>query len=194
PAPTAKTGAMTTSRSTTRSSAAPRRAFTLVEVLLVLALVVAAGAISAPLWSRSLDRTRADGAAEALRTAWSDARLEAMRRGAPLWFQPLLGTSDYQLVTLAEAHGGATPAAPGGGPPTTSQRLDGALFRELALAPPGAVEPTPVAGLAFSPDGSTQDGYAVIEAESGARRRVSLRGLTGAVTIDEVSAVEGGTQ
>jgi type II secretory pathway pseudopilin PulG len=160
-------------------------AFTLVEVLLVLALAVAAGALAAPLWSRSLERARADAAAEALRTRWAEARLEAMRSGAALWFQPLLGTAEYRVGPLAQ---GEQAAASG---PSLAQRLDGAVFRELALQPPGAETPTPTAGLVFTPDGGTQDGYAVIEAESGARRRISLRGLTGAAAIEEVAAAEG---
>lgn len=171
--------------------------FTLVELLLVLALVVLVAAMVAPSLSGTLGRVRLEAAAEAVRTAWVDARLEAIRTGEAVAFQCRLGTGEYTVSKLADAG-----AALAGSEEVADQvtlaideheDLGAVKFVQLSAGDPltAAVDPTVAACVVFRPDGATDDAWAIVESEDGRRRRITLRGLTGAARIDEVFAGEG---
>ena len=185
---------MMTSLRTMRADAhaARRRGFTLVELLLVLALAVVIAALAAPSMSGTLARVRLDAAAEEVRTAWVEARLEAMRTGEPVAFQCRLGTGQYTVSTLADAT-----AAMGGSTEIADQveladddyeDLGVITFTQLTLGDPAVdptIDPAVAACVVFRPDGATDDALAVVRAESGSERRIVLRGLTGAASIDD---------
>ena len=80
--------------------AVPRRGFTLLELMLVLAIIGMLGALSVPAFLGILDRHRLRGAAQNLRLEWDSARLEAMRTGQTQVFQCVPGTGDYAIVPL----------------------------------------------------------------------------------------------
>lgn len=168
------------------------RAFTLVELLLVLALVGLLAALAAPSLSGTLARVRLDAAASQVRTAWADARLEAMRTGEPVAFQCRLGTNQYALSPLA----GATAALAGATDSADQVELSrddyedlGAVtFTQLTRGDPAldpTIDPAVAACLVFRPDGATDDAIAVVQAAGGGQRRIVLRGLTGAARIDD---------
>ena len=162
-----------------------RSAFTLVELLLVLALVVVLAAIAAPLMTGALAKARLDAAAEELVSAWNEARLEAIRTGEPIAFRCQIETPTYQVGSLSAAMQGEVSGV------NKHDDLSSVIFKQLSLGehdddPPP--DPTVVAVLVFQPDGVTSDAFAIIQAEGGARRRVSLRGLTGTATIKAISS------
>lgn len=174
-----------------------RAAFTLVELLLVLALVVVLAAFVAPSLTGTLSRVRLDGAAEQVRTAWADARLEALRTGTPVAFQCRLGSGEYTVSLLenaAAALGGSTESADQGQLADDDyEDLGEVKFEQLSLGTPTdpVVDPAIVACLVFRPDGATDDAFAILRATDGRQRRVLLRGLTCAATIDDGSTVGG---
>lgn len=77
-----------------------RRAFTLLELLLVLAILVTIGAIAAPMLDRAFERQKLRGAAEQVRMAWEDAKLKALKTGQAQVFQCQLDTGTYTIQPL----------------------------------------------------------------------------------------------
>lgn len=187
---------MTSPRTTSPEPKGPAGGFTLVELLLVLSLVVLLAALATPALTGTLARVRLDAAAEQVRTAWADARLEAMRTGSPVAFQCRLETSEYTLSKLEDAT-----AALQGSTETADQvrladdehdDLGDVTFVRLTTGDPAdpAVDPNVGACVVFYPDGLTDDAVAVIQSASGQQRRIELRSLTGAATVSEASSDE----
>jgi len=118
------------------SVAAPRPAFTLLEVLLVLALLAAVAAMSAPVLTRTLDARRLRSAADEVRTEWARTRNRAMESGRTFVFryqpasnvytvQPWSAEEDYLESSDLTALGLGTPvpgqtALPGADPLSTA--------------------------------------------------------------------------
>jgi prepilin-type N-terminal cleavage/methylation domain-containing protein len=80
-----------------------RPGFTLLELLLVLALVALSIAWTAPAWRQQLAQRRLNAAAEELRSAWQEARLRAVDSGSSLVFEFAPGTGQYRVRSLAES-------------------------------------------------------------------------------------------
>ena len=59
----------------------PRSGITLLEVLLVMALLVAIASMAAPALQGTLDGHRLRNSADTIRVAWTKARVEAMETG-----------------------------------------------------------------------------------------------------------------
>ncbi len=101
-----------------RSSSA-RQAFTLMELMLVLALVVLAGAVIVPATAAMLAQQRLSSGAETIRSGLIQARLEAMRSGRPQVFQCSTGSGQISVqpwvdpADATEAADMAGSAAPG---------------------------------------------------------------------------------
>ncbi|MCR9294540.1 MAG: prepilin-type N-terminal cleavage/methylation domain-containing protein [bacterium] len=77
-----------------------RSGFTLLELMLVLAIMVLLGAIAAPRLTDVFERQKLSGAASNMRLAWDEARLKAMKTGQAQVFSCTLGTGDYQIQPL----------------------------------------------------------------------------------------------
>ncbi len=97
-----------------------RGAFTLLELMLVLAIIAVVGAIAIPRFDEIFERQKLRGMANELRLAWDSARLEAMRTGQSQVFTCLLGSGTYSVKPLvlqsdsANAGTGATVLLSGG--------------------------------------------------------------------------------
>lgn len=163
--------------------------FTLVELLLVLALAGLLAAFAAPSMSGTLARVRLDAAASEVRTAWVDARLEAMRSGEPVAFQCRLGTGQYLLSPLTAVAAVSNPDQAWSGLANDDyEDLGTVTFTQLTLGDPAVdptIDPAVAACVVFRPDGATDDAIAVVRSEKGGERRVLLRGLTGSARIDD---------
>lgn len=97
-----------------------RAAFTLLELILVLAIMVAIGAIVAPSFGEAFLRQRLQSSADRLRGDWERARLTAMKTGQTQMFSCVLGSRDYviepylQGEDMTNASAGATVVTTGG--------------------------------------------------------------------------------
>jgi prepilin-type N-terminal cleavage/methylation domain-containing protein len=78
----------------------PRKAFTLMELMLVMAILVILASIAVPILGNVLDRQKLRGAAEELRLAWDNARLKAMRTGQTQIFQCQIESGAYSIQPL----------------------------------------------------------------------------------------------
>ncbi len=79
-----------------------RGAFTLLELMLVLAIILAIGAIAMPRFTDLFDRQRLVASAETLRLAFDRACLEAMRTGQSQMFECTPGSGQYSVHPLAQ--------------------------------------------------------------------------------------------
>ena len=97
-----------------------RAAFSLIEVILVLAILVAISAIVVPSVSDSLRRQRLRSSADSLRGQWERARLTAMKTGQAQIFSCVPETGDYTIepymsdTDILSASAGATVMTSGG--------------------------------------------------------------------------------
>jgi len=79
-----------------------RCGFTLLEIMLVLAIIAAIGAIAMPAIRNVLDRQRLEASAEKIRLALDRARLEAMKTGQAQMFECQPGSGKYSVHPLTQ--------------------------------------------------------------------------------------------
>jgi prepilin-type N-terminal cleavage/methylation domain-containing protein len=125
-----------------------RRGFTLLETLLVLALVVAFAALCWPALEGSIDGARLRSAADRVRTACDHARLSAMTEGAIYVLRFQAGSDQYQvepweLVANDRADVGAATGTDAG---TRAAGDDAAVVPSRAIPVDCSVAGLPIAG------------------------------------------------
>ncbi len=162
-----------------------RRGYTLFEILLVLALLVALLSIATPVFRNSFAVERLRKAADAVRTAWSKARLEAMRSGQTHVFRFDYGANTY-VVALWETGDASIEASEG----TTVAQKMGTLPGDAVFYAGEKVVDTRTAQteggggqtapqIFFYPDGTTSTAQVLLSNGEERFLRVELRGLTG---------------
>lgn len=196
----------------------PRRAFTLVEVLLVLSLLAAVMAMAWPALKRPMATQRLRTAADAVRAAWGRARVEAMEAGRTVLFQYAVDGDTYSIQFRSSSQGAWDVESSGGlgGDPSEDRpsglggrprRLpDGVTFVSSETADETAAQIAPVEfqpweketvvwsePIVFYPDGTTSDVRLVLKNQYDRCLEVSMRGLTGVVTVGDVFSGEGFT-
>jgi type II secretory pathway pseudopilin PulG len=182
-----------------------RPALTLVEVLLVLALLVIASAVSIPLLGASIDRARLVHSGDLLRAAWAKARLSAMQAGDTyaFRFEPKGSRFQISLASAISADGSTTGTSSTSESATSEEytdsdilRLsrdqlpDGVIFDSAQLAS-DARQSMPSTSdwsepILFYPDGATGDAVVLLANARGNSLRVTLRGLTGVSRVGVV--------
>ncbi|MEM1303885.1 MAG: prepilin-type N-terminal cleavage/methylation domain-containing protein [Planctomycetota bacterium] len=181
-----------------------RSAFTLVELLLVLALLVVGASVASVALSAGEERARLRDAAETLSRAWSEARLQAIEAGEPLVFRCRIGDSWGYVGTSSIPEEPAAVAEPAGNAAVVPSQRDLRLaasgseqntiiFRQLLVAEragapavgAGVREGDLSAMVIFYPDGATSDAEATLSTVGGMNLRVTLRGLTGATRVTD---------
>jgi len=79
-----------------------RRAFTLLELMLVLAIIVAIGAVAVPAFTGVFDRQRLSASAEKIRLELDRARLAAMKTGQAQMFECVPGAGQYSVHPMSQ--------------------------------------------------------------------------------------------
>jgi type II secretion system protein H len=184
-----------------------RRAFTLLEMLLVLAILVVAAAAVAPSLNGVMRNNTLKSAADKVRTEWTRAHVKAMKTGRVQVFRYEEGgakikseawlSGDDTLESSPQASGAMQTSVPDtketnlpegikffGGDLVSDSRGQ-ALETELEAA--GQSEAKWSRPILFFPDGSSSDAYIVVGNDRQAGIRVDLRGLTSVVKIGEIS-------
>ena len=122
------------------------RGFTLLELLVVMAILALSAAALGPRLPGTLERVRIQAAAFALKDALEQARREAVRGNAPLLFVIVADTGDYGLD------------------PDRLAQLPADLRLQVVTAAEAAPQVRPEAGgILFFPDGSSSGGQLVLE-------------------------------
>ena len=213
PAPSSESPRRDTRRGL-RPRCAPRSAFTLLELLLVLALMVAIAAIVWPSLKGPFERQRLSQSAEQLRAELGKTRVRAMRTGTIQVFRFQPGQSGFKSEpwTLSVEDANSSNASIGFGgapaPPTleaarTDNLSEGVIFHlaEVTIdaragqllgpaggdSAPGALWSDPIF---FYPDGTTSNTHIVLSNQRGQAIVVTLRGLTGLTLPSEVTTIE----
>ncbi|MGI8979175.1 MAG: prepilin-type N-terminal cleavage/methylation domain-containing protein [Pirellulaceae bacterium] len=191
-----------------------QRAFTLVEMLLVLAILVVVAAVVLPSFYRSLRDSTLRSAAEQVRTEWNRAHIKAMKSGRIQVFRFQPGGRKFQIEPYQAADdelngvGGvntfAPPPVPQGNENEESgtQLPEGITFLEGMTAEEErakAVEEAMGMGggggdwskpILFYPDGVSSDAWLVVADQHNSAIRVELRGLTGLAVLGDLTTPE----
>jgi prepilin-type N-terminal cleavage/methylation domain-containing protein len=177
-----------------------RRGYTLIEVVLVMALMVILAAIGYPSIESMYTSVKVDGAADSVRAAWAEAQAHAVKEGRPYRFAVVPGKGNYRVAPDSSDYwNGGVPKEPEDGqdPPIV---LTGSLPKGIAFTegsgPPPADEDTAlpdnavsssewVSTAVFLSDGTAQDDVDIHLQLEGARPMViHLRSMTGVVTVE----------
>jgi prepilin-type N-terminal cleavage/methylation domain-containing protein len=192
-----------------------RRGFTLIEVLLVLAVVVMLAAFTVPALDRPMAGQRLKQAADRVRTEWIRARLKAMSTGDTYIFRYVPNDCHYSIEVQPGPESTLDSFAMGGGATLSGDgteagsalaiveraipedcvfvdsetgldtRADTVADTALASGPSDAAWSTPII---FYPDGTTSDARLVLRNKYDHEVVLSIRGLTGVVTVGDVVA------
>jgi prepilin-type N-terminal cleavage/methylation domain-containing protein len=163
-----------------------RRAFTLFELLLVLALVVILAGIALPYIDSMYADSRVTAAVDQVKARWASARAHAIREGRPYRFAIVVNGNNFRVAPDdADFWGnGGGPATPDGQEPplVVEEGLpNGITFTDNGGAGAEGSGWTPVA--VFLPDGTARDDVEIVMRGNNTRPQlVKLRGLTGSVT------------
>jgi prepilin-type N-terminal cleavage/methylation domain-containing protein len=193
-----------------RSRFTCRRGFSLLEVLLTLAVLVVLGSLAWPSLHKSFQNQALLKAADRVRLEWTSARVWAMTTGQVVAFrfqpeggqytvvpwadlEPPAGTSGLTAVSSGEVAAAAMiPLSASGTLPENirfvgdgvlrqaSARDEGFDSLEGALSGEGQMWSTP---LFFYPDGRTSTGQVTLANDLGRSIVVELRGLTGTAKV-----------
>jgi prepilin-type N-terminal cleavage/methylation domain-containing protein len=183
-----------------------RRAYTLMEVLLVMGVMVMLAAIGYPAIDSFYVGVRVEASSDAVRAAWSEAQAHAVNEGRPYRFSVVPGKGNYRVAPdSADYWAGSTPEAddPENPPLVLEKSLPrGLIFTVNGEAPfDGNGETSlPDDGVAsgqwstmavFLPDGTARDDADVTLRLDGARPiTLHLRSLTGVVTVQRADDEE----
>ena len=192
----------------------PQRGFTLLEVLLTLALLVIIAALAWPVLQRPLANQRLRKAADRVRARWVAARVDAMDSGQTYVFQYAIAGDSFSVRTYVtelaavsvfgeESDLGVESAADPADRRDEERLPEDVVFvaGETAADSRAATVSTETDSLApdegawsepilFYPDGTTSTAGLMLQNEYGRRIELSLRGLTGVVTVGEVYSAE----
>ena len=191
-----------------------RGGYTLLEMLIVVAMVLVLASLSWPALRRPLAKSKLRNAAKQLRVALARSRLEAIRSGTAQQFryQPGTGYFEVSAKSTSEGGGGFTPVAfegldegeAAGGDfayhePALSELPDGVRFCHPSAPDAPPVEPDLITlsdggswslPIVFYPNGRTFNARIRLHGRCGYYVDVTLRGLTGAGKVGEVQRAE----
>jgi len=163
-----------------------RPGYTLLEVMLVMAIMVILLAVSMPTMTALYGDTRIRGAADEVRGAWAEARSRAIDLGAPFRFGVMKDKEVYRIAPDSPEYWDGTK---GGSEHESDDGKDkvGSLPTGIKFDPPSGA-PTEggwVSVVTFLPDGTCKSD-AQVEIREGNDPLsfiVSVRGLTGTVSV-----------
>ena len=169
-----------------------RRGFTILEVLLVVAVMVILAAMAYPSISAMYGDLRVSAAADQVRGRWADARAKAIEEGRPYRFatQP---DGQYKLAPdTADNWGGSTDANAGDAndpdiPPLIVEESlpQGLKFADESTGGDSGDSGPWQTAIKFLPDGTASaDKTITIQAQGYRPVQLKIRALTGAVTAE----------
>ncbi len=161
----------------------PRPAFTLLEVLLVIAILVAIGAAAFPTLEGLYRDVREKAAADVVRAAWSEARARAIEDGRSYRFAVQPGTGNFRVAPDTSFSDGTLVGDDEAPPYTQEEALPGSILFEVPGDLPAEGGWTTVA--IFNPDGTCNSDTEITlkTRDDGPAITVRVRAMTGAITV-----------
>jgi type IV fimbrial biogenesis protein FimT len=181
--------------------------FTIVELLMTLAIAGTLAAIAVPLSLRTLDDFRTRSAVRYLAARLGDARLRAITRGYAIGLRFEPGVPDYLVTTVADGNGNGlrTTEIIRGIDRTLTEsepigwHFPGVAFGLLAGVPDadgqvaGGLDGVRVGTsrmLSMGPDGTSSSGTLYVHGQDRAQYAVRVLGVTGRVRVLKYDAVQ----
>ena len=168
-----------------------RPGLTLLEVLLVMALLLALGAVAYPTLSAMYGDVRVKAAADEVRAAWTEARARAIEDGRPYRFAVEPGTGKFRVAPDAgefwDGSGGSSDENQAPPHIQEDELPNGIVFEPPADLPADGAWTTVAV---FNPDGSCQADteVALREDDDSTPVVVRVRAMTGAISVRKKSA------
>ena len=168
-----------------------RRGYTLIEIVLVLALVVVAASLALPYLNPMLDQGKVTAARDMVRARWAEMRAHAIGDSRPYRFAVTENTGRFRVAPDDHLYWSGEGAPDGEDKPLIieGQLPEGVVFStsDAAFADESALpSPGPEWGLVvaiYQSDGTAWDDAEIWFGKAGARPLgLHLRGLTGAVS------------
>jgi prepilin-type N-terminal cleavage/methylation domain-containing protein len=193
------------------------RGFTLIEVLLVLAVLSVMAAFVWPSLQKPFANRRLHLAADAIRTEWCQGRVQAMRTGRTYTFQYAAGSDHFRLTPQDDPLAGSSSSNSGSSSSTTGNadgnvplpHDEGTLPEGIKFMADDSAGSDPNAPFDFSadsqsntpnasdgwsdpilfyPDGTTSNSRLVLARDTKSGIRLILRGITGTVTVSDLTS------
>lgn len=168
---------------------APRRAgFTLLEVLVTMAVLIILGALIAPSIRALSGNSKSKAGADVVMARLSEARAAAIGQGRA--YRVTLSPDGSQVQVSPEDPQQQAPSGAAANPVFVTEQMPPGV---KATPMPTPEEPQPTADsdgwlrvITYLPDGTCREEEAVVEVREGAASpvRVRVRGLTGATCVD----------
>jgi len=165
---------------------------------LVLALLVVLASVAWPALEPAIASVELRKSAERIRVEWSRARVEALSTGRTVLFRYEPDGNRYLLEYQAEPgfRPGGEPQELSGEEPQSREStlperiafIEGEISEVASGETAAAAEGEWSEPIVFYPDGSASNAWLVLENQRGQSIEVSLRGLTGVVSVSEVSS------
>lgn len=174
--------------------ALPRTAFTLLEILLVIAIMIILMAVAYPTLEGMYEDTRVQAAADDVRGAWAEARVRAIDNGIPFRFSVKPNQEKFRVAPdLAEFWDGVTDSDTEGesedGKVIVGSLPKNIFFSLESDAPETSGGWRTVA--TFLPDGTCKDdARIVLRADDCQPLVVSVRSLTGITRVQPQKQLE----
>jgi len=194
------------------------RGYTLMEMLLVLAILVMVAALSAPALNGVMRRANLTAAGDAVRIDFTRAHVKAMKTGRIQVFRYELGGRKYRVqpwiagddsletnlenTTASEGLAMQVEGAPSADTGVEKELPEGTTFAagDAVEESRGMVVSDAAAGdsgggdwsrpILFYPDGSSSDAYVVVGDEFERGMRIDLSGLTGTAKVGPVAELQ----
>jgi len=160
----------------------PRSGFTLLEMILVMLLIVAAASIAVPLMDSMMHPNQVGAAIDAVRAQLELTRARSMEEGRPFRFSIVDGGAGFQVeADDTEGDSDVPPIVTGKLPEPCFFVSNGTgIIDASATAQGGAMKSVAV----FLPDGTARDDAELSFGRPGlARATIRLRAITGAVIL-----------
>lgn len=194
-----------------------RKAVTLIEVLLVLTVLAMLAAVAYPALDRPMADQRLRKAADKVRTAWAKARVDAMSSGETFVFRCTLDADEYTIEAQAGPESVSSMTSSNAGQfddtsvetteplssktrklPRDVRFVDGevefdtraTILADSADETGGDLTGDCLEPILFYPDGTTSTATLTLESKYERRIELSVRGLTGVITVGDTYPAE----
>jgi prepilin-type N-terminal cleavage/methylation domain-containing protein len=165
-----------------------RRGLTLIEVLLVMAILITLAAVAFPTLEGMYGDVKVKAAADQVRGSWTEARTRAIEDGRPYRFAVEPGTGRFRVAPDAPefwdgSNGGGQTDENAPPPHIEEGTLTGPIIFEVPDSLPKEGEWTIVA--VFNPNGSCQSDVEITLADNDGSTPVvvRVRAMTGAISV-----------